>query len=223
MSKPFGPPERPLNNGFRTVEGGDGNGHVGEFVYATPTYFETMGIPVLAGRALSRFRYSRADARGSGERESSAKKYFHGDALGRHLRGGKEISEIVGICGDVQQHSGLNGDNGPLSMEPTVYLPASQLSDDFVKLIHTWFSPKWVVRTQRSHVQPDRADPGSRIRGGPTAADRALPNDRRTARALYRQPEVPGRAVFDTGRPGAATGVDRPVWTDFAIHHAAQA
>ena len=60
---------------------------------------------------------------------------------------GKEIAEIAGICGDVQQHSGLSGDQGPLSVEPTVYLPASQLTDGYVKLVHTWFSPKWVVRT----------------------------------------------------------------------------
>jgi ABC-type antimicrobial peptide transport system permease subunit len=40
----------------------------------------------------------------------------------------------------------LGGHQGPLSVEPTVYLPASQLSDGFVKLVHTWFSPKWVIR-----------------------------------------------------------------------------
>ena len=34
------------------VEGDDHAGHSGEFVYSTPTYFETMRIPVLAGRAF---------------------------------------------------------------------------------------------------------------------------------------------------------------------------
>ena len=140
------PYERPLNNGFRTVDGDDQEPHGGEFVYSTPTYFETMRIPLVAGRA---FRESDTP---QGRRvvvvsESFARRYFHGDALGRHLKLGKEISEIVGICGDVQQHSGLSGDQGPLSVEPTVYLPVSQLSDGFVKLIHTWFSPKWVIRT----------------------------------------------------------------------------
>jgi len=47
--------------------------------------------------------------------------------------------------GDVQQHSGL-GNFGPVSLEPTVYLPASQVPDGFFELVHTWFSPKWVVR-----------------------------------------------------------------------------
>jgi ABC-type antimicrobial peptide transport system permease subunit len=29
---------------------------------------------------------------------------------------------------------------------PNVYLPATQVSDDYFQLIHTWFPPKWVVR-----------------------------------------------------------------------------
>jgi ABC-type antimicrobial peptide transport system permease subunit len=72
---------------------------------------------------------------------------YGGDAVGRHLKTGKEATEIVGVCGDVQQHSGLTGKDGPISVEPTIYTPATQLSDGYVKLVHTWFSPKWVVRT----------------------------------------------------------------------------
>jgi predicted permease len=140
------PYERPLNNGFRLVDGDDHEAHGGEFVYSTSTYFETMRIPLLAGRAF-RDSDTPQSPRVVVVSESFSRKYFHGDALGRHLRSGKDISEIVGICGDVQQHSGLSGDQGPLSVEPTVYLPASQLNDGFVQLIHTWFSPKWVVRT----------------------------------------------------------------------------
>jgi ABC-type antimicrobial peptide transport system permease subunit len=30
---------------------------------------------------------------------------------------------------------------------PIVYIPASQVSSSFLKLVHTWFSPSWVVRT----------------------------------------------------------------------------
>jgi predicted permease len=163
------PYERPLNNGFRTVNGDDHDPHGGEFVYATPTYFETMRIPLVAGRA---FRDSDTPQRTHVVvvSQSFARKYFHGDALGRHLASGKEISEIVGICGDVQQHSGLSGDQGPLSVEPTVYLPVSQLNDDFVKLIHTWFSPKWVVRTSGP-----TANLTGQIRAAVSATDPQLP------------------------------------------------
>src|ERR1035441_5211029 len=140
------PYERPLNDGFRLVDGDDAEERAGEFVYATPTYFETMRIPMVSGRT-----FSDSDAPHKARvvvvSASFARKYFHGDALGRHLKSGKEIAEIVGICGDVQQHSGLSGGMGPLSVEPTVYLPVSQLNDGFVKLVHTWFSPKWVIRT----------------------------------------------------------------------------
>ncbi len=163
------PYERPLNNGFRTVDGDDHDAHMGEFVYSTPTYFETMHIPVVAGRA---FRDSDTSQRTHVVvvSESFARRYFHGDALGRHLRSGKEISEIVGVCGDVQQHSGLGSDEGPLSIEPTVYLPASQLNDGFVKLIHTWFSPKWVIRTSGP-----AANLTGQIRAAVSATDPQLP------------------------------------------------
>jgi len=102
--------------------------------------------------------------------ESFARKFFHGDAVGRHLRSAKTPSVIVGVCGDVQLHSGLTGKEGPISIEPTVYLPASQLEDGFVKLIHTWFSPKWVVR-----AGGPTATLTSQIRAAVAAADPRLP------------------------------------------------
>ena len=105
--------------------------HTGEFVYATPAYFETMRIPCWPAAPFAIPILPRR-ARVVVVSQSFARKYFHGDALGRHLRVGvRTISEIVGICGDVQQHSGLSGDEGPLSMEPTVYLPASQTQRRF--------------------------------------------------------------------------------------------
>jgi predicted permease len=140
------PYERPLNDGFQLVDANNRDPQGGEFVYSTPTYFETMRIPIVAGRAL-RDSDTPQSMHVVVVSQSFARKYFHGDALGRHLKSGKEISEIVGICGDVQQHSGLDRDQGPLSVEPTVYLPVSQLDDGFVQLVHTWFSPKWVIRT----------------------------------------------------------------------------
>src|SRR5205085_6232493 len=131
--------------------------------------FETMRIPLLAGRTF-RDSDTPQSARVVVVSESFARKYFHGDALGRHLKLGRELSEIVGVCGDVQQHSGLSGDGGPISIEPSVYLPASQLTDGFVKLVHTWFSPKWVVRTSGP-----MANLTVQLRGAVSAADPQLP------------------------------------------------
>ena len=141
------PYERPLNNGFRTLDGDDREEHSGEVVYATPAYLDTMRIPLLAGRGL----------RDSDTAESSkvvvvskafAAKYFpKGLAVGRHLTLGGGSREIIGISGDVQQHSGITSGDGPISIEPTLYIPATQTRDGFLQMVHTWFSPKWVVRS----------------------------------------------------------------------------
>jgi predicted permease len=136
------PYERPLNDGFRILDGDDRSMHGTEVVYVTPGYFETMRIPVLRGR-----EFLDSDTPKSAPvvvvSASFAAKYFHGkEAVGHHLSSG----EIVGVVGDVQQHTGLYPNHGPISMEPTLYIPVSQISDKYVQLVHTWFSPKWVIR-----------------------------------------------------------------------------
>jgi len=136
------PYERPLNDGFRILDGDDGSMHGTEAVYVTPGYFATMRIPVLRGR-----EFLDSDTPASAPvvvvSQSFAAKFFHGkEAVGHHLSTG----EIVGVVGDVQQHTGLYQNHGPISVEPTLYSPASQTSDGAMQLIHTWFSPKWVIR-----------------------------------------------------------------------------
>jgi predicted permease len=139
------PYERPLNYGFRAPDSGDPDGHATEMAYLTPGYFETLRIPVYTGRV---FRDS--DTPDSTlvavVSQSFAARYYRGQmALGHHLMVDRIPREIVGIVGDVQQHSGI--DNlGPLAVEPTVYLPVSQTSDIFLRLVHMWFPPKWVIR-----------------------------------------------------------------------------
>jgi predicted permease len=146
------PYERPLNDGFRLLDGDDREGHGTEVVYATPGYFETMRIPILAGRGLLTADTSQS-AMVAVVSQSFAARWFPGSqAVGRHLRTEGTSREIVGTVGDVQQHSGLNGNLGPISIEPTVYVPASQSSSGFFKVIHVWFSPKWVIRTVRAGV-----------------------------------------------------------------------
>ena len=136
------PYERPLNDGFRILDGDDRSMHGSEAVYVTPGYFGTMRIPVLRGR-----EFLDSDTAASAPvvvvSESFAAKYFHGkEAVGHHLSSG----EIVGVVGDVQQHTGLYQNHGPISVEPTIYSSASQTSDGALQMVHTWFSPKWVIR-----------------------------------------------------------------------------
>jgi predicted permease len=139
------PYERPLNDGFKTLDGDDTRGHGVEVVYVTPGYFETLRIPLRQGRGIRE-----TDGAGSTAvavaSEAFARKYFaHHAAIGGHIRMEGATIEIVGVAGDVQQHSGL-GNFGPLSVEPTLYVPAAQQGDKFLQVVHTWFAPKWVIR-----------------------------------------------------------------------------
>jgi predicted permease len=143
------PYERPLNDGVRPIEVPNSQTDISEVVYVTPGYFETMRIPVRDGRAVR--ESDRADsAKVAVVSERFARKFFPGQtALRRHLETSVGQREIVGVVGDIQQHSG-SGDFGPLSVQPTLYLPVSQMPDGYLRLIHTWFPPKWVVRAQGS-------------------------------------------------------------------------
>ena len=137
------PYERPLNDGFRLLDSQDRQMHPVELVYVTPDYFQTLGIPLLRGRVLtdSDTAQSRPVVVVSA---SFAARYYRG----REVIGGQTSDgEIVGMVGDVQQHSGIYGGLGPLTREPTMYVAGSQLPDRYFQLVHTWFSPKWAIRT----------------------------------------------------------------------------
>jgi len=141
------PYERGLNDGFHLVEGvRDDPGHMSSAAYVTPEFFSTLRIPVLAGRT-----FNAGDTQQS-ERviivnTSFALKYFKTtDVVARHIRSGKDMSRIVGVVGDVTKRPGLI-ERSPLSTEVTYYFPATQASKGFLQLIHVWFQPSWIVRT----------------------------------------------------------------------------
>jgi len=140
------PYERPMNDSFRELDG-EARHAMAEMVYLTPGYFETMRIPLLGGRTISTSDNAEAGAVAVVS-ESFARKYFRGagNALGHRLQIDERAREIVGVVGDVEQHSSLNGEGLPVSMDPTVYLPVAQLSDIFLTGAHRWFSPKWAMR-----------------------------------------------------------------------------
>jgi predicted permease len=142
LTLPF---ERPLNYPFRLLDGDDTRRRSVEMVYCTPAYLETLRIPLRAGRGF-RDSDTPESARVTVVSQSFAARYFHGrEAVGRHIEIERIPREIVGVAGDVQQHSGM-GNFGPLSMNPTVYLPVSQMPDGFFRVVHTWFAPKWAIR-----------------------------------------------------------------------------
>ena len=138
------PYERVLNDGI-TLDNGPEAGHqVGtDAVYVSPGYFNTLEIPLLAGRDFAASDESNAQPVAIVNR-TFARKFFHGEnPIGRSFNKGVVI---VGVVADVQLSSGLN-QTAPLQSEETVYVPAGQVNAQLLALVHVWFQPSWIVRT----------------------------------------------------------------------------
>ena len=115
--------------------------------YVTPGYFETLRVPLRQGRLF------REPDRATRQRvaivnEAFVQKYLRGqEVLGNHIGDERLPCEIVGLVGDVQQRGVGWGNYGPIAPVAHMYIPAAQTNDSAVSLIHTWFSPSWVVRS----------------------------------------------------------------------------
>jgi predicted permease len=103
-------PFRGRNNQPITIEGrpvaGDEAPPSPEFKMVSPSYFETMGIPLVQGRGLS----ETADSKTSGEaviNQTMAQKYWpHENPIGHRIKLGfpqAPMLTIVGVAGDVRQ------------------------------------------------------------------------------------------------------------------------
>lgn len=118
-------------------------------VYVTPGYFETLQIPVLAGRAFS-------DVDGPDAQhvvvvnETFTRKFFHGtNPVGRYLTTANKNRLIVGVVADtvLSAASRLNSGTAPLTSEEAIYVPAAQIDDaKALSTVHAWFQPSWIVR-----------------------------------------------------------------------------
>jgi macrolide transport system ATP-binding/permease protein len=146
------PYERALLYGLSISDGKEaGREILTNAVYVTPGYFETLQIPVIAGRA-----FTDVDSPDTQQvvivNQTFARKFFHGaNPIGRHL--GKNML-IVGVVGDTVLSSAarLNASLAPLTTDETIYLPAAQVDDGKLLLshIHGVFQPNWIVRTTGS-------------------------------------------------------------------------
>jgi predicted permease len=163
------PYERPMNNAMRTIDGFDRDQHTIELIYASPAYFDTMRIPLRAGRVLRDTDTTKVPTVVVIS-QSLANRYFKGDAVGRHLTLGGGPREVVGVVGDVQQHISYMADAGPINVAPTVYVSTTQVGGGFFRSAHIWFSPKWVIRT-RGPV----SGLAERVRAAIAAVDPRLP------------------------------------------------
>lgn len=145
------PYQRGLNEGIRIADGAQaGELHGSSAVYITPDYFQTLRIPILAGRAFKETDTSQSEFVAI-VNVSFARAYFRTeDVVGRHLKATKTgpTLTIVGVVADVTKRPGLQ-QTAPLTAgEPTYYLPAAQADQQMLNLAHTWFQPSWIVRTQ---------------------------------------------------------------------------
>ena len=145
------PYTRALNLGCKRLAGShpDAEDKITDVTYVTPGFFEALRMRLMRGRYF--------DSRDSANsqpvavvNEAFARMYLNQQSpLGLHINTMDSNREIVGLIGDVQQSSGW-GSFGPLSAAPTIYVPAYQVPQGDLQMIHTWYSPAWVVRSSGS-------------------------------------------------------------------------
>jgi macrolide transport system ATP-binding/permease protein len=138
------PYERTLNDQVQLHDGPAAGQSVGtDLVYVSPGYFETLQIPLLAGRTFAPSDGSKTQQVAI-VNQTFAHKFFPGiNPVGHSIDKGVVI---VGVVADVELSSGLNP-TAPVMTEQTEYIPASQVDPRLIALVHVWFQPSWIVRT----------------------------------------------------------------------------
>jgi len=166
------PYERLLNLGFRHLDGPEAaspQGRMTSATYAAGDLFGTLRIPLYAGRTFD--ARDRMDSAGVAiVNDTFARQYLGGarNAIGRRIAFAGREREIVGVVGDVQVRPGW-GDNGPIAAMPLAYVPLAQANDGFLRLVHGWFSPAFIIRTEAT------ADAVATLRRAIDATDPLLP------------------------------------------------
>ena len=162
------PYERGLNDGLRLP--GETRFNITDLTYVTSEYFTAMRIPLFRGRIFTRADGPDA-ARVAVVNQALVNLYFKNkEVLGQPVGIEGAQWQIIGVVGNVQQIPGW-GDYGSIIAEvPTVYIPATQTSDGFLQMVHTWFSPNWIVRSPLSGEQVKAA-----IESATRSADPMLP------------------------------------------------
>jgi predicted permease len=184
------PYERLLNLGFRHLDGpqaGSTQGQMTSATYIAGDFFRALRIPLRAGRTFD--ARDRSDGPGVVVvNDTFVRQYFDGASpLGRRIAFAGREREIVGVVGDVQVRPGW-GQNGPIAAMPLAYIPLAQATDGFLRLVHGWFSPAYVVRAtaatdsvgalRRAVDETDPLLPFARVRSMEEVQDASLAQQR---------------------------------------------
>ena len=140
------PYEPVLNDSIHIDNGPEAGQEVGtDAIYVTPGYFETLRMPLLAGRSFAASDGPNTQ-RVAIANQTFARKFFPGvNPIGHTVEKG---AVIVGVVADVPVSSGLYP-TAPLQTEETLYVPASQMKGQELAVVHVWYQPDWIVRTAR--------------------------------------------------------------------------
>lgn len=155
------PIQEAYTNGSYTVEGepppAPGQEPMAEWRFTSPTLFQSLGIPLLAGRDFTDDD-GHHEARPIIINEALARLHFQGQSpLGRHLNFDGETATIIGVVGDVRQ-AGL--DKQPL---PEIHIPYNHRSygqwiSEVTLVLKTTVTPTSVVSALRDAVRSVDAD-----------------------------------------------------------------
>ena len=164
----------PLNNQFRNdgtfiIEGrGEVTGPPpkGTFIGVSPSYFESLGVPVLRGRAFEDRDRKGAEGAVIVNDRLARRHWKNEDPIGRRLSsdGGRTWRTIVGVVGDVRQQA-LDAE-----YTDTVYLPFREFPGyAYMLFVRTLDDPAHAAETVRAAGR--RSDPQAAITDVRTLAD----------------------------------------------------
>src|SRR5207244_6444432 len=158
------PYERAVNDWIELSDGKEAGHQDGaDLFYVTAGFFDTLKMPLLAGRV-----FTEADGPNAQHvavvNQAFARKFYGGtNPVGRYIN---KDTLIVGEVADVPISSGLDP-VAPLMTEQAMYIPAAQVDGPLLALLHVWLQPNWMVRTTGAvagltgEMQPglEKADP----------------------------------------------------------------
>jgi predicted permease len=141
------PYERAINDGVTLSDGKEaGQQDATDVIYVTPGYFETLQMPLTAGRAFTSADGPETQRVAMVNRAFARKFYDGANPVGRYVN---KDTLIVGEVADVSVSSGIY-EGAPLMTEQAIYVPAAQVDAHMLELVHIWVQPNWVVRTAGS-------------------------------------------------------------------------